>query len=132
MSDKVKSSEDWRFHPRHVRDWKAAYRRLDSHLDPGIRLMVMVLMENGIETCQSCEGGDGHAYPEPTVDFAGQQSEGFRALAVARSHGLKVRELRRVWHIQNGEPVGPLWSMTFAPPQDRQTWFERPRTKGTR
>ena len=40
----------------------------DSRLDPrggldrGIRHSVLVLRSQGIETCQSCQGGSGHSY----------------------------------------------------------------------
>jgi hypothetical protein len=82
-------------------------------VDRGIAREVKILFENGIETTESCEGGPGHPFPEPTVTFCGDQAQGFRALAIARQHGLKVSELRRVWTIIDGEPVGPEWDMTF-------------------
>jgi hypothetical protein len=56
-----------------------------------------VLRAAGIETFESCEGGDGHAFLEPTIRFHGHKSEGFRALAVALEAGLRISELRRVW-----------------------------------
>ena len=87
-----------------------------SGMDPGIREAVKILIENGIETIQSCQGGAGHAYPEPTVEFTGSFGAGFRALAIAMEHGLQASELRRVWWIQEGEPVGPHWAMTFRNP----------------
>src|SRR5208337_2020781 len=82
-------------------------------LDPKIRPIVKILYEHGIETFESCDGGPRHAYPEPTVCFHGQQSEGFKALAIALQHGVRVSELRRYYSIQDGEPVGPKWAMTF-------------------
>jgi hypothetical protein len=85
----------------------------DPPLDPGIANAVLVLNKAGIETYESCEGGSGHAYPEPTIRFHGDHSEGFRALAVALQNGLSVSELRRVWSIISGEPVGPTWELTF-------------------
>ena len=89
-------------------------------LDSGIRPVVAVLSDAGIETFESCEGGAGHAFHEPTVRFYGEQSEGFRALAVAAQHGLPVRELRRYWQINRAcEPEGPHWEMTFAPTDER-------------
>jgi hypothetical protein len=45
--------------------------------------------------------------------FAGQRSEGFRALAVAMDHGLPVRAIRRYWAVNDGEPCGPDWEMAF-------------------
>ena len=85
-------------------------------LDPKIRRIVRILYENGIETFESCEGGHGHAFYEPTVRFFGQRAEGFKALAIAMNYGLRVSELRRYYSIQDGEPVGPHWEMTFRVP----------------
>src|SRR3546814_10318451 len=82
-------------------------------LDGGIRAYVMTLREHGVETFESCEGGPGHAYPEPTVRFHGERAEGFRALAVAQTVALPVSEIRRVWPIIDGEPTGPWREMTF-------------------
>jgi hypothetical protein len=52
-------------------------------LDAGIRFGVRVLHAHGIETCQSCQGGEGHCYDRPTIDMVAgaDDSEGFRALA---------------------------------------------------
>ena len=44
-----------------------AERQMLVELDPKIRRIVQILRENGIETYESCEGGDDHAYTEPTV-----------------------------------------------------------------
>lgn len=82
-------------------------------LDPGIASIVHILVDAGIETFESCQGGEGHAYPEPTVRFHGHRSEGFRALAVALERGLNVGYLRRIWQINDGEPTGPYWELTF-------------------
>ena len=82
-------------------------------LDPGIREAVITLQRNGIETFESCEGGEGHSFPEPTVRFHGDASEGFKALAIAQQHGLRVDQLRRYYQIQNGEPTGPYWELTL-------------------
>lgn len=87
--------------------------RQDSQLDAGITRHVEVLRSAGIETFESCQGGTGHAYHEPTVRFHGERSEGFRALAAAMQSGLAVSELRRVWPINDGEPTGPWWEITF-------------------
>jgi hypothetical protein len=85
----------------------------EREIDPGIRHHVSVLRLAGVETFESCEGGEGHAFYEPTVRFHGDASEGFRALAVALRHQLKVSELRRYYSVQDGEPHGPHWEMTF-------------------
>ncbi len=85
----------------------------DPPLDPGILRTVEVLREAGVETFVLCEGGSGHAYPEPTVRFHGGRPEGYKALAAAMHAGLPVAELRRVWPILDGEPTGPYWELTF-------------------
>ena len=85
----------------------------DPPLDQGITLMVDALRAAAIETFESCEGGPGHAYPEPTVRFHGDHAEGYRALAIAMRAGLPVKELRRVWPVNDGEPTGPWWELTF-------------------
>lgn len=82
-------------------------------LDPGIRPIVEALRSAGVETFESCEGGPGHALPEPMVRFYGERPEGFRALAVALQLGLEVKDLRRVWPVLDGEPTGPYWEFTF-------------------
>ncbi len=83
-------------------------------LDKGIEKEVNILFSNGIETFESCQGGEGHSYPEPTVRFHGDNSEGFKALAIAIQNGLSVVSLRREWEMINGELTGPWWEMTFA------------------
>jgi hypothetical protein len=90
----------------------------DLSLDYGIAAAVWVLREAGVETFESCEGGAGHAYPTPTVRFHGDSTEGFRALAAAMDAQLPVAELRRVWIMQDEEPTGPWWELTFTPTTD--------------
>lgn len=85
----------------------------DSPLDPGIEGAVLALAAGGIETFESCQGGPGHAFPEPTVRFHGDSVEGYKALAVALRAGLRVLDLRRVWPVIDGEPTGPWWELTF-------------------
>jgi hypothetical protein len=94
----------------------SAQKVYDSPLDPGIAPYVEALNEDGIETFESCEGGPEHAYPEPTVRFHGDQGEGFRAFASARSRDLPVSALRRAWPVQDGDPTGPYWELTFSRP----------------
>lgn len=86
-----------------------------NSLDEGIREAVRVLAEAGVETFESCQGGEGHAYAEPTIRFFGERAEGFRALAVALQYRLRVLALRRVWPINDGEPTGPWWELVVLP-----------------
>lgn len=93
-------------------------REYDPPLDKGIKREVEVFVAGGIETYESCQGGEGHCYLEPTVRFYGDRSEGFKALAIALQNDLKPSALRRIWNIIDGEPVGPNWEMTFFHPKD--------------
>jgi hypothetical protein len=88
-------------------------RRYDPPLDAGIAAFVEALDAAGIETYESCEGGDGHAYPMPTVRFHGQRGQGWRALQIALDHAFPVAALRRAWNVIDGEATGPTWEMTF-------------------
>ena len=67
----------------------------------------------GVETFESCQGGPGHAFLEPTIRFHGGHAEGLRALAAAMDVGLPVDALRRVWNVIDGEPTGPCCEITF-------------------
>ena len=86
----------------------------DSALDSGIARAVCVLRQAGIETFESCQGGNGHAFPEPTVRFHGGAEEGLKALCIAIGSNLPVIDLRKVWPIVDQEPTGPWWELTFA------------------
>lgn len=94
-----------------------AYRSLD----PGIRFAVRVLHANGFETGQSCQGGDGHAYHEPTIEWPALGDDaGFGALDALQSYGLPVNSVSIVWLIRNGVPFEKNWRVTF-----RQTMEDR-------
>jgi hypothetical protein len=102
--------------------------KIGRAIDSGIEHEVRVLWENGVETFESCQGGEGHPFPEPTVRFLGGQAEGPRAFGIARRNGLNVAELRRYWSVIDGELTGPYWEMTFRHPKGsggrlvRGTW----------
>lgn len=87
-------------------------------LDKGIQDFVECLVSAGVETFESCQGGDGHAYFVPTVRFHGERYEGYRAVAIALSCGFKVCELKRVWPVIDGELTGPYWEITLTSPAD--------------
>lgn len=92
-----------------------------ADLDEGVRFAVKVLHAAGIYTGQSCQGGEGHAYAEPTVDlWADEFSTGWAALHALTQYGLPVESISRTWSIENGEPRGPFWRIIF-----RRTMSER-------
>jgi len=85
-----------------------------GQLDAGIEKAVRLLQGGGIETFESCEGGAGHAFPEPTVRFYGTPEAGWRAVAVCLANGLPIMCLRRVWYMLDAnELTGPQWEITF-------------------
>ena len=86
-------------------------------LDRGIRKAVEQLQASGIETFESCEGGPGHAFTEPTIRFHGTPEAGWRAVSACLAFGLPVLCLRRVWYMENrNEPTGPKWEIVFREP----------------
>jgi hypothetical protein len=95
---------------------KVGPEEMYAGLDPGIRFAVRVLNAQGIDTCQSCEGGPGHSYDRPSVDLAAGASDatGFAALAAAVDYGLPVDSLARVWNVENGLPYETIWRLTFS------------------
>lgn len=99
----------------HPKDWKlnAPEEALLKVVDRGIRDRMRIMCAGGFETFESCQGGKGHAYPVPTICFHGNTSEGFRAIAWLRTHGIEPVDLRRYWSIEHGEPHGPHWQITF-------------------
>lgn len=86
----------------------------DRPIDIGIVRAVKVLSDDGVETFESCQGGEGHAMPEPTVRFHGQTDAGWRALSTCLAYNLPVLTLRRRWDVTpTGEPSGPYWEIVF-------------------
>lgn len=86
----------------------------ELNLDPGISLVVKILMENGIKTFESCQGGHGHAYNVPTVCFEGDQTEGYKVFAMLAQLNFVVINLKRSWPIQNNEIGAPYWQLELA------------------
>ena len=88
---------------------------IPGKLDGGIRRAVELLQGEGVETFESCEGGRGHAYPEPTIRFHGTPEAGWHALAVCVAHRLPIASLGRIWVVLDGnEPTGPYWEIRFS------------------
>ena len=80
-----------------------------DHLDRWMRYAVFVLHRGGIQTDESCQGGRGHAFPEPTIRFEGTRDDAFRAVALARAHGLPAHHLRQFWRLNDEGAELPAW-----------------------
>lgn len=90
----------------------------DLAIDQGIREAVLKLRAGGVETFESCEGGEGHAFAEPTVRFHGDAWAGYRAFAVAMENGLRPVSVRRVYDVISDQLVGAWWEIVFSPRTD--------------
>jgi hypothetical protein len=100
-------------HPENLSRMRSHGLELDMPLDTGIERAVHTMRAAGIETYESCEGGPGHVFPEPTIRFNGQPAEGYRAVAAALESGLPIYALKRVWTVDDGELTGPVWEIVF-------------------
>ncbi len=89
---------------------------VDLPIDEEIREAVLVLRRGGVETFESCQGGDGHAFDAPTIKFNGDAWAGYKAFAIAMEHGLPVRRVQRAYGVVNGQLEGPWWEIVFYPP----------------
>lgn len=91
-------------------------------IDKGIRPAVAILNNHGFTTFESCEGGNGHCFTEPTVRFYGSEFDLLRAYDICRSYGLNVYEAKRVFikedvyrgdESKNAMPIGIAWANPF-------------------
>jgi hypothetical protein len=100
-----------------AKGWKIEPPRREGfprdRIDPGILREVEILDRNGVETFESCQGGDGHAFRFPSVRFHGDDAAGWHALAVCFDHGLDVMTLYREWPVSGHIPNGPYWVIEF-------------------
>lgn len=87
-------------------------------LDLGVARYVATLRDAGVETFESCEGGSGHSFDRPTVKFYGTHAAGWHELAASKDAGFPVVSLCRSWDVDDGEPSGPYWAITFRSKSD--------------
>lgn len=93
---------------------------LINSLDPIIKDAVILLNKYGYKTFESCQGGDGHCYPEPTVRFFGDEFDLIRAYELCSIHGLNVFNAKRVYRktdvyseVTDGISIGDNWDKPF-------------------
>lgn len=85
---------------------------ISEPLDPGITPVVELLRQAGVNTFSSCQGGEGHAFPVPTIrisplDPRNMQGEIKRIAQILSSAGHSGYYLKQVEAYQ-AEPV-PWW-----------------------
>ena len=101
-------------------------RTKGEQFDPGIREIVRILRESGVETLSSCEGRRNPGYhPKrdgphhgdwPYVIIGGTSADAFVALGAALRAGRPVRSIEQSWFIYPESPtvpIGPQWRITF-------------------
>jgi hypothetical protein len=70
---------------------------MEMQIDEEILPAVNILNDNGFVTIESCQGTEGHGYPEPTVRFEGTEFDLIRAYEVCFANKLCVLEVKRVY-----------------------------------
>ena len=70
---------------------------LPKNIDTKILPIVQILNEHGFKTFESCEGGEGHAFLEPTIRFEGDEFDIIKACQVCELYGFVVSEGRRIF-----------------------------------
>lgn len=84
-------------------------------VDPMIRPLVRALRHSGIETTESCQGGEGHGGEWPWVTFNGGEEEGNRAMSLAERL-VKVWMMEKCWEVLGGQRVGEgFWRIRLYP-----------------
>ena len=92
--------------------------RFASFIDAGILPAVEILNKHGFETFESCQGGEGHSFPEPTVRFLGSEFDLIRAYEICECYGLTVLAAKRVYkkadvYISKTKHIGFAWEKPF-------------------
>ena len=85
-------------------------------LDPGIRDAVIALRGRGIETLDSCQGGEGHALIWPMVSFDSGEEDALSAFRFMIERGFPADRLHKAWyHCPDCYPElsGPVWEIIF-------------------
>lgn len=89
------------------------FAQIKDSLDKGIRKAVGILMANEVETFESCQGGAGHCFPEPTIHFYGNKNEGIRVAYICLQENLPIFKIGRAFHVSGGEITTPFWEVVF-------------------
>ena len=90
-------------------------RFVGQKIDRGIETAVRILQSHGIETYESCEGGEGHAYAGPTVEVV------IPAQSATMITGFATEPDAEAWVVGHKERVA-------APLARGRKFLQRPRT----
>ncbi len=89
-----------------------------KEIDKGIITAVELLRDYGFETFESCQGGAGHCFEDPTIRFFGSEFDLIRAWEICSLHGMEVFEAKRVYrkvdmYRKNKKSNGLSWDKPF-------------------
>ncbi|QIP16837.1 hypothetical protein G8759_31435 [Spirosoma aureum] len=87
----------------------------EAKLDAGIKEIVLLLQLHQVETFESCQGGIGHCFSEPTVRFYGDKFEGLRVAHICLQNDLPIQQIRRSFDVYDNELHQPFWEVVFKP-----------------
>lgn len=92
--------------------------KFSEYIDPLILPAVEILNKNGFDTFESCQSGEGHCFPEPTVRFWGSEFDLIRAYEICECYGLAVLAAKRVFrktdfYKDNISLAGFIWDKPF-------------------
>jgi hypothetical protein len=82
-------------------------------MDPGIRDAVKILRDHGVETFESCQGGEGHIGKYPWIRFLGDRHEGYRVITICAQHGFLLKSISRVYGCIDNEVTEVDWRVEF-------------------
>jgi hypothetical protein len=77
---------------------------LDILIDDGILPAVELLNRYGFKTFESCQGGEGHCFQNPTVRFYGNEFDLIKAYELCSLQKMNVFEAKRVFRKVNFYP----------------------------
>lgn len=110
--------------------WDKEFTVIRDYLDEGIREAVGILMANGVDTFESCEGksegryhGKEHCFPEPTIRFHGDTFECIRVLDICEQNKLNAYECKYCFRRVDGVLDKPFCEVIFLRHQETGTIF---------
>jgi hypothetical protein len=101
-----------------VKKLEGGYLEIINKVDEVIKPAVKILLEHGFNTFESCQGGEGHAFTEPTIRFTGTEFDLIIAYELCQHYKLNVDCVRRVYlknpvYNQNLEVITENWIHPF-------------------
>jgi hypothetical protein len=117
-------SQEQLFNKTGIISWSKHPLSYPDNVDELILPAVKVLNEHGFKTFESCQGGEGHCFSEPTVRFFGSEWDLIKAFEICQAYNMVAFQARRVYLKEdiydnhgvgelNGMPRGRGWGIPF-------------------